>query len=688
MPRSQRLISYLICFLWIVLTVSGVAAGQQLWSGVLAPTRAIDWTQAGVIGGIPTVATACGTQPTLLAGAGNAGANRTAINNAIAADKGGGSPCVINFAAGTWYLSGTIQLTYSGKANIVLRGAGSNQTFFIWNGATSSNCNGLGATAVCFYNGDGDPPLNNQVTWTPPSSPQGTTSITLSGHNNLFVGTTLILDQADSATDTGNIWACLTSGANGDCSQQGAAAGNRPGRNQFQNVTVTGCGTSTYGAACTSNTINFTPGLDAPNWNSAQSPGAYYSNQVPISFVGVENLSLDYSGISLKTGIAFQQSSTNMWVKGVRLINGTVGGQAATTSIMGWRASHVTVRDSYIYGSNPQSAGYGISPDESSANWLIENNICQHVASCVVYEGGTGSVVGYNYSVDNYFGSNYQQEEGYNHGAGDSFDLWEGNEGIGFVSDDIHGTHWMQTLFRGYYSGRDPATVPNGPYSSGTYGFLNMANSRYNQVIGSVLGTASYHTHYQDQSLSATDCSGTSGDASHSVFVLDFSDQNGTAFSPACQGTSFLVNNDALVSSTLVRWGNYTSCTGDSACNFVHFCTGKGTPANCPSDERAASAPVYPGLASPNTTLPQSFYLNAKPSWWGTMPWPAVGPDVVGGDIINVGGHAFHNPAALCYLSVMGGLTTGASGPLAFDSSNCYTSSSIPPPTGLSVTVH
>jgi len=30
--------------------------------------------------------------------------------------------------------------------------------------------------------------------------------------------------------------------------------------------------------------------------------------------------------------------------------------------------------------------------------------------------------------------------------------------------------------------------------------------------------------------------------------------------------------------------------------------------------------------------LPNSFYLSKKPSWWGNMPWPAIGPDVTGGD--------------------------------------------------------
>ncbi len=56
------------------------------------------------------------------------------------------------------------------------------------------------------------------------------------------------------------------------------------------------------------------------------------------------------------------------------------------------------------------------------------------------------------------------------------------------------------------------------------------------------------------------------------------------------------------------------------------------------------------------------------------MPWPAVGPDVTGGNVANVGGHVYHNPAANCYLNILGGHTDGSSGVLSFDASNCYSS--------------
>ena len=90
-----------------------------------------------------------------------------------------------------------------------------------------------------------------------------------------------------------------------------------------------------------------------------------------------------------------------------------------------------------------------------------------------------------------------------------------------------------------------------------------------------------------------------------------------------------------------------------------------------------------------NNSLPNSFYLNAKPSWWRTTPWPAIGPDVTGGNVPGVGGHAYLTPAANCYLTVMGGKTDGSSGLLTFNANNCYGTSTLPaPPTNLSIVVH
>ncbi|HYM25509.1 MAG TPA: hypothetical protein VEU08_19960, partial [Vicinamibacterales bacterium] len=69
--------------------------------------------------------------------------------------------------------------------------------------------------------------------------------------------------------------------------------------------------------------------------------------------------------------------------------------------------------------------------------------------------------------------------------------------------------------------------------------------------------------------------------------------------------------------------------------------------------------------------LPNSFYLTAKPAWFGTLSWPAIGPDVTGG--AGAGGKAGLIPAWNCYVNVMGGVEGGTGSPLTtFDPVACY----------------
>ncbi len=86
------------------------------------------------------------------------------------------------------------------------------------------------------------------------------------------------------------------------------------------------------------------------------------------------------------------------------------------------------------------------------------------------------------------------------------------------------------------------------------------------------------------------------------------------------------------------------------------------------------------------TTLPASFYQSGKPSWWGSLPYPAIGPDVTGGS--GPGGHTYGNPAETCFLNVMHGVDGGAGGPYTFNANTCYVGGVVPaPPTNLTTTV-
>src|ERR1700680_1591045 len=93
----------------------------QLWSGILSPSRAVDWSNVGLPGGIPSGSwTQCGSTIA-------AGASVATINSAIA-------NCTANhyvqLGAGTFNLSGGI--LFNAKSNVEIRGMGANQTFLVF----------------------------------------------------------------------------------------------------------------------------------------------------------------------------------------------------------------------------------------------------------------------------------------------------------------------------------------------------------------------------------------------------------------------------------------------------------------------------------------------------------------------------------------------------------------------------
>src|SRR5439155_9137732 len=98
--------------------------------------------------------------------------------------------------------------------------------------------------------------------------------------------------------------------------------------------------------------------------------------------------------------------------------------------------------------------------------------------------------------------------------------------------------------------------------------------------------------------------------------------------------------NDTLTASTMFRWGNYDTVTAGVKWDSSEVPSGLARYAN--------PVPV-------DHVLPSSLYLSSRPSWWGAMPWPAIGPDVTGGDVSNVGGYAYRIPARKCFEDVMGG---------------------------------
>lgn len=661
------------------------AAHSQAWSGIIDPKRAVDWSGAGIPGGVPSASwTQCGaTLPS--------SSTASQINTAITAC---GANQFVLLGPGTFNLAGAIKI--SGKNNVAVRGSGANSTFLVFSSSSGSGCN-TGQSQVigmcgpdAFYPAQPPP---NIVDWSAGYA-QGTNQITLSSTAGLNLNTSanptlLFLNQNDTgfsgynpssgtATDNGNYFVCAptynTTGpvgcsANGPNGSIGTTLNNRW---QYEMVTIT---------AINGNVVTISPPLKHPNWTSGQSPKAWSSRMMRGS--GIENVSIDLGTGASSVAIGMW-GCYQCWVSGVKIINIQNFGLEIQES------SHSIIQNSYFANSTGADP-YGILMGGLSADCLYVNNIFQGVRSPIVFNGvDEGTVVAYNFSIyDKNSGSTFGSV--WAHAAGDDFHLFEGNIGTGLVLDNLHGSHMNETAFRNFYTGWESCAI-NCPGANHDFGATALAyefDTRYGQSIANVAGTPGYHNTYQGGAFGC----------GKFIYCLGMGN-------PAVGGG---MPTDPLAASTLLRWGNW-----DSVTNAVRWCgnsSNTGWSTTCAStSEVPTDAPLYPNAvptvgdtSAGQPALPASFYYSSMPAWWPSgIPWPPIGPDVSNGSVgqcagaLNVagkfngvaalnasqcagsglntawGGHVNGIPAMVCYLNVMNGPPDGSGPVLAFDANTCY----------------
>lgn len=599
----------------VSLSIVSTADAQSL----IAANRRVDWSQAGSPSILESRTGVCANF--------SPGATAAQINSAIAACPDGQ---VVKLAAGTYSLAGGI--IFNGKSGVTLRGAGPDQTKLVFTGKGS--CQGLGSL-ICVKNAQtADPSApSNTATWTGGYA-KGATTITLSNTTNLAPGRLLVLDQQNEAADTGHIWNCSTS----LCSNGGPAGGGRPTsprREQLQITRVT---------AVNGNTVTISPGLYMPNWRAGQNPGAWWANN-NVERVGIEDLSID--GNAVDTNHIVFMYAYDSWVKNV-----ASRWAGPRSHVWAWLGKNITVRDSYFFEGNAHgSQSYGVESLMAS-DLLIENNIFQRVTAPVIFNGASsGSVAAYNYLREMTYTNSpsWMIPSNDNHATGLNMVLTEGNEGTGFIFDNVHGPGAMMTVFRNRFTGVEPGkesqTIPIHIYHY----------SRFFNVIGNVLGQTGYHNAYT--CAPATSDSSSQNCYRH-IFTLGWSGNNGQKSS---------MPNDPLVASTMFRWGNY-----DTVKNAATF----------DSSEVPSSLPLYSNPVPSSNALPASLYLPGKPSWFGSVPYPAIGPDVTGGE--GPGGRSFGIPARGCFDRS----AKQADGSLVFSAQQCYGSAVELTPPGAPTNVH
>ena len=729
----------------VVLCFSIPSFGQQLWSGIIDPSRAVDWTQAGFPGDtLPDaswaqcVTTACNTVI-------SAGSNATAaqINAALASAP---SNTYVSVGAGTFNLNAPIIISDSAQehSNVVLRGQGANSTLFVYSGSNAGggcysdvvslegDCQWLngGEENVCTFAG-----ASTSSTVTPGTYTQGGTylSITNCGNttpaqgslSNLKVGSILIVDQLNETNDTGTIWNCDNStassgavcagnGSGGGVRENGPCNGATCDRSQVQGFTVVGISGST---------VQVSPGLYLSQWRSSQQPQATFATNI-VTNVGVEDLSVDTTNASASGFVSTYNilACRGCWVARVRSIDSNRSHIRLLYSV------NSVIRDNYMYKN--QSGGTSSYGYEIAGGWnnLLENNIAQQITdsdpSCT--SPCAGNVVGYNFSVDNaYTASNgYIVPPLFLHASGDVMNLWEGNIAVGFSGDNIHGTHHFETVYRNTLPGWQ-SQCEGGACTNQTTPITLPAGDRYMNIVGNVLGEPGYHTAYQ---CAANDTVGNAGCAASAqvsgkdtmIYLLNNYLNTYSVTYSFCDTPSCTAHNqwDNQVSAYLMRWGNYDVISG--AVRFCGNSSDTGWSSTCggtsevPTSIASYSNPVPTkgDTGAGQSAMPASLYYASKPAFLGSSAWPVAGPDVTGGNLGTCSGgtysgmaatsasqctggtlvtawagHSNANAAMTCYLNAMGGRPDGTGNVLSFNGNTCYGSSVNsnvpPPPTGL-----
>jgi len=614
--RRRTVRAVIALFILSALFPLALPCNAQVWKPFLRENQAIDWSGAGA-GPIPARLTRCASL--------TPAATLDRINAALSSCPGGQT---VYLQPGTYSITGTIHV----PSNVTLRGAGADQTIL--------NATGSGDAVIAL--GVGGVPYRPRVIRN--GAAAGSTQIELVSADGIHAGQYLgLAERNDPAYVT-------SAGSGGNCNWCDGGWSKDGSLARGQIVAVT---------SVAGNVVSFSPALYSP----------YTHDPVAVPFdmavdhAGVEDLQVRANNTGYAANFSMDMCA-RCWIRGVE--SNYADGDHFTVF---W-GFHDEVRDSYFSNAflhTPGAHDSDIDLALKTSASLVENNIIERTHESVMLEwGAAGNVIAYNYMMGE-FDSNAPNVVigGVDfHGAHPQFNLLEGNVLTEIYADSVWGSSSQTTAFRNWVVGTNKVCTPlhgrgavscSGP--DGHYGFqaaravqLSYLSTR-NNLIGNVVGSA------QMQSLrgytmpvpqaARLDYPAKRTYEAATPFSFGYGSANDDGTGDGCGGGKPPCHA-AGNSATQLLHGNFNNVT--------------------------TATEWAPGVAH---SLPPSFYLAGKPSWWAQHPFPAIGPDVTGGS--GPGGYSYGNPAEFCYLRVMGGSDGGPGSPLTFNADRCYGSSSSGP---------
>lgn len=398
---------------------------------------------------------------------------------------------------------------------------------------------------------------------------KGSTTITTASAHGWSVGDIILIDQLNNPSGNPVV---NHIGSGGTCTWCGRSSGTRSVGQVSKVVAVPSSTTAT---------------LEIPlywNYDTSLSPQATKINGITTN-AGIEDLTIDnsLSGNANQSGnnaTITLTGASNCWVLRVEAI-GTWMNMVIFNG-----AYRNTVRSSKFHegvpalpsnGSQYAGRAYGLRFTPYASANLAENNQFYHLWIPVVMNGATsGNVIAYNYMNDLYATSSWNNQAIAFHGAHPVMNLIEGNYTNGRLLGDWY---WGSASHNTFFRNRQ-ILLPNR--GGGNWNAELQAYNWYFNFVGNVFGTSGTENIYSLNNVNLVS-------GQKSIYRFGYTtDGDGSA-----------AGNDPQTAVTTLMHGNWDSVTNGVVWNG--------------SDDRV---------------LPASLYLTGKPNWWGSVQWPAIGPDV------------------------------------------------------------
>jgi hypothetical protein len=349
-------------------------------------------------------------------------------------------------------------------------------------------------------------------------------------------------------------------------------------RNHFASAGQRGMGQTFRVTAFTNNTLtiecpltwSFKTNLSAQVWKFAYDP----ETATPRILCGIEDLEIEGAArLGSVSHMIFLENCDRCWVKNVRSHLVPCNTHIYISYSYRCEVRHCWVDDGFSDGAGQD---YGIALYYNSCNCLIEDNIASRChEGFEVGQGCAGNVIAYNFQSEGHASSD-EIDMIIGHNCHGMMNLFEGNVGYGKIMFDcIHGSSSHETVFRNRVYGWQSTEKHNNCAIDVDY------FNRFCNVVGNVCGYEGFHTVASIQA-------------------------------PAWSFFDKIVYKWGYVNA----YGLQTSCYDPASVMKLIFHGNYDT----------VSKTVLWDPSVADHTLPASYYLSSKPSWFGKLAWPPVDP--------------------------------------------------------------